>query len=131
MGNQWDTGGDDWLRRSLKACGNDVMRDIVGDSRRGDIHARASVIPTPKATSQQSETPADRSGWRDAPAIKPPEGVAIIDKLVDMQDKLDAAARARQFGLSHEQWAKLSEKDLKDRQAQKEKAAKDRKETPK
>jgi hypothetical protein len=107
------------------------MKDIVADSRRGDIHARASVIPQPKATSQQTAEPQNRSGWVDPPKIKPPEGVALVDALCDMQDKLDAAARARQMGLSYEEWQKLSEQDLKDRQAQKEKAAKDRKETPK
>jgi hypothetical protein len=40
---QWDS-GDDWLRRSLKACGNDVMADIVNDNR-GDRPTSGSMIP--------------------------------------------------------------------------------------
>jgi hypothetical protein len=101
----------------------DLVRQIAEDARRGDIHGRAGMIPQPKATSQQTETPADRSGWRDAPAIKPPEGVALVDKLVDMQDRLDAAARARQLGLSPEEWARLSEKDIANHKAQQAKKA--------
>jgi hypothetical protein len=113
---QFDS-GDDWLRRSLKACPNDVMRDIVNDARRGDIHARASVIP--QKTNQTTEPPRSQNGWVDPPKIRPPEGVALVDQLVDMQDKLDAAARARQLGLSHEEWARLSEKDTEARKEQK------------
>ena len=127
---QYDS-GDDWLRRSLKACPNDVMRDIVGDARRGDIHGRASIIPQPKAPAkgqQQSEEPQKpyTHGWVEPPKIKPPEGIEHVDRLVDMQDKLDAAQRARQLGLSHEEWARLSEADLKARKEQQEKKLKDK-----
>jgi hypothetical protein len=118
--SQWDS-GDDWVRRSRRVCNDDLIRQIVEDSRRGgDIHGRASAIPKQKA-SQQSEEPKNRSGWVDPPKIRPPEGVALIDELCSAQDKLDAAARARQLGLSHEEWARLSEKDLKDRKAAQEK----------
>ena len=131
MGNRWDS-GEDWATRSQGACPDDLMKQIVEDNRRGgDIHGRASVIPQPKATSQQTAEPQDRSGWRDPVPLRSPEGIELVDRLVDMQDKLDAAVRARQLGLSHEQWAKLSERDLKDRRERMEKAAKDRKETPK
>jgi hypothetical protein len=119
MGNsQWDTGGDDWVRRSRRVCDDKLMADIVGDAQRGDIHARAPVIP---AKTNQTDTPTDRSGWREATPIKPPDGVALVDELVDMQDKLDAAQRARQLGLSHEEWARLSEADIKARKAAQEK----------
>jgi hypothetical protein len=112
--------GDDWLRRSLKACPNDVMRDIVGDARRGDIHARAPVIP--QKTSQTAE-PQDRSGWRDPVPLRSPEGIEHVDRLVDQQDRIDATARARQLGLSHEEWARLSEKDIANHKAQQAKKA--------
>ena len=127
---RWDTGGADWAQRSQGACDNATMKAIIEDNRRGgDIHGRASAGPPPKAASQPE--PQNRTGWVDPPKIRPPEGIEQVDRLVDMQDKLDAAARARQLGLSHEQWAKLSERDLKDRRERMEKAAKDRKETPK
>jgi hypothetical protein len=129
---QFDS-GDSWVRRSLGACNNDLMRQIVEDNRRGgDIHGRASVIPQKaKAKEQSEEPPRSQNGWVDPPKIRPPEGVALVDKLVDQQDRRDAIARAHEMGLSYAEWQKLSEQDLKDRQAQKEKAAKDRKETPK
>jgi hypothetical protein len=121
---QWDSGEDDWVRRSRRVCDDQLMKDIVGDSRRGDIHARASVIP--QKTNQTAEPPRSENGWVDPPKIKPPEGVALVDKLVDMQDKLDAAARARQLGLSPEEWARLSEADLKARKEQQERKLKDK-----
>jgi hypothetical protein len=128
MGNQWDMERDDWIRRSRRVVDDQLMKDIVGDSQRGDIHGRASVIPPPKAKAQQSEEPQKpyTHGWVEPPKIKPPEGIEHVDRLVDMQDKLDAAARARQLGLSHEEWSRLSEADLKARKEQQEKKLKDK-----
>ena len=101
MGNsQWDS-GDDWTKRSREACPDDLMKQIVEDNRRGgDIHGRASVIPPPKASQQSEATP---------------------------QDRIDAAARARQLGLSPEEWARLSEADLKARKEQQAKKAEGKK----
>jgi hypothetical protein len=115
-GNDRWASGDAWLQRSQGACDNATMKAIIEDNRRGgDIHGRASVIPK---ASKQSEEPQDRSGWREATPIKPPEGVALVDKLVDAQDRLDAVARAHQMGLSYSEWQKLSEKDIEARKAQ-------------
>jgi hypothetical protein len=99
------------------------MKAIIEDNRRGgDIHGRASAGPPPKAASQPE--PQNRTGWVDPPKIRPPEGIEHVDRLVDMQDKLDAAARARQLGLSPQEWARLSEADLKARKEQQEKKQK-------
>src|SRR6516164_2458546 len=149
---QYDS-GDDWLRRSLKACPNDVMRDIVGDARRGDIHGRASIIPQPKAPAkgqQQSEEPQKpyTHGWVEPPKIKPPEGIDLIDSMVSAQDERDLLQRAKEMaaaqharkmmaeaelqrseeekqakamGLSHADWSRMSEADLKARKEQQEK----------
>ena len=115
-GNDRWASGDAWLQRSQGACDNATMKAIIEDNRRGgDIHGRASVIPK---ASKQSEEPQDRSGWREATPIKPPEGVALVDKLVDAQDRLDAVARAHQMGLSYSEWQKLSEKDIEARKEQ-------------
>jgi hypothetical protein len=129
MANQWDAERDDWIRRSRRVVDDQLMRDIVGDARRGDIHGRASMIPQPKATSQRSEEPQKpyTHGWVEPPKIKPPEGIEHVDRLVDMQDKIDAAARARQMGLSHEEWARLSEKDIANHKAQQAKKAEGKK----
>jgi hypothetical protein len=56
----------EWQRDLIKTCPDDLMKSIVEDSRRGDIHGRASVIPPPKATSQQ-EPPRSNNGWVDPP----------------------------------------------------------------
>jgi hypothetical protein len=128
---QWDQ-GDDWVRRSLKACPNDLMRSIVEDNR-GDVPTYSSPIAKPKG--QPSEEPQNRSGWRDAPQLRQPDGVALVDQLVDQQDLLDFAARAQELaaamGLSYGDWLRMMEQDLRDRKARKEKADKARKETPK
>jgi hypothetical protein len=131
-GNQWDTGGADWLTRSREACPDDLMKQIVADNR-GGPSTYSSPLPKPKATSQQSEAPQKpyTHGWVDPPKIRPPDGVSICDAMMDQQDRRDAIARAHEMGLSYAEWQKLSEQDLKDRQAQKEKADKARKETPK
>ena len=125
MGNsQWDS-GDDWTKRSREACPDDLMKQIVEDNRRGgDIHGRASVIPK---ASQQTAEPQDRSGWHDPVPLRSPEGIELVDRLVDQQDRIDAAARARQLGLSPEEWARLSEADLKARKEQQAKKAEGKK----
>jgi hypothetical protein len=109
------------------------MRSIVEDNR-GDVSTYSSPIAKPKA-SQPSEEPQDRSGWRDAPQLRQPDGVGLVDQLVDQQDLLDFAARARELaaasGLSYGDWLRMMEQDLRDRKARKEKADKARKETPK
>jgi hypothetical protein len=83
------------------------------------------------------------TGW-----VKPPQvdqwrapGIEHVDALVDAQDAVDKAERvrklaqtealrraeaelkARQLGLSHEEWARLSEKDIANHKAQQAKRA--------
>jgi hypothetical protein len=124
---RWDTGGADWAKRSLGACDNATMKAILEDNRRGgDIHARASAGPPPKATSQQSEEPQDRSGWRDAVPLRSPDGLQHVDRLIDAQDRRDAIARAHEMGLSYAEWQRLSEKDIAARREQQEKKLRDK-----
>jgi hypothetical protein len=59
--------------------------------------------------------------------LRSPEGIELVDRLVDQQDRIDAAARARQLGLSPEEWARLSEADLKARKEQQAKKAEGKK----
>jgi hypothetical protein len=141
---QWDS-GDDWLRRSLGACNNKLMADIVNDNR-GDRPTSGSMIPSAPSkvtpvgsgkvvTAGETEAPQDRSGWRDSLPLRQPDSVALVDQLVNQQDLLDFEARCREqaarMGISYPDWLRLMEKDLRDRRERKEKAAKDRKETPK
>jgi hypothetical protein len=135
-----------------------LVKSLVDDFRHGIPSSGGSMIPgqrpastvsvvgsgkvsspelSPKYRAYQPEEgpPADRSGWRDAQALKSPEGVALVDALCDQQDLQDLEARCRQeaarMGIGYGDWLKLMEKDLRDRRERKEKAGKDRKETPK
>jgi hypothetical protein len=63
---QWDQ-GDDWVRRSRRACPDDVLRSIVEDNLRGgDIHRPSSPIAPAKA---KSEEPQNKSGWVEPPKV--------------------------------------------------------------
>jgi hypothetical protein len=121
---QFDS-GDDWVRRSRRVADDALLKSIVEDNR-APMTPR-SMIPTAKG--QQSEEPPKpyTHGWVDAAPLPRPEGIEHVDALCDMQDKIDAAARARQMGLSHEEWARLSEKDIANHKAQQAKKAEGKK----
>jgi hypothetical protein len=128
---QYDS-GDDWLRRSLKACGNDVMADIVRDNA-GDFPRSGSMIPSKpsKVVPQGAGKVVDAgpsSGW-----VKPPQvdqwkapGIDIIDDMVAQQDRVDRAARIRELsGAEHSR--RLAEAAAEaEAKAQEPKAHKDR-----
>jgi hypothetical protein len=140
-----------WMRAAIGVCGTDLLRDIVNDNRPAKVAAPSTNVtvvgsgkvqdfdvgpkyrpyvppPTEEAPAERSE----RSGWQGQTELKPPPGVALVDELVFQQDVADLEARGRQeaaaMGISLRDWVKLQ---MRERQAQKEKAAKDRKETPK
>jgi hypothetical protein len=157
-----------WVRDLRNVADDALVKSLVEDFRHGIASSGGSMIPGQRPASTVTvvgsgkvstpdvgpayrayvappEEPADRSGWRDSPQLKPPEGVALVDQLVDHQDKLDliervkqlggtqalaraeAELKAQQQGLSHEEWSKLSEKDLADRKARQAKKAEDKK----
>ena len=142
-----------WIGDMRSVVDTKLMQDIVNDNRScpssggsmipnkvSVVGAGRTVDPTlgPKYRPYQEpppEEPADRSGWRDTPQLKPPEGVALVDQLVAQQDMLDFAARAQEqakaMGIPYADWLRLAEKDLRERRERKEKADKARKETPK
>jgi hypothetical protein len=140
----------EYVNDLIKACPNDLMKSIVEDNRSrpssgGSMLPKVSVVgagrvstpdigPAYRPYQEPAPEPADRSGWRDTPQLKPPDGVALVDQLVDQQDLLDFAARAQEqaaaMGIPYRDWLRLMEQDLRDRRARKEKADKARKETP-
>jgi hypothetical protein len=90
---QYDS-GDDWVRRSRRVCDNDLMRSIVEDNR-APMTPR-SQIPPAKA---EAEAPKPyKHGWTDPTPLPRPEGIDLIDGLVDAQDQIDRAARVRELG---------------------------------
>jgi hypothetical protein len=71
------------LRMTL-AAPTSVTQDIVRDNRHTS-HS-TSLIP-PKRS--QPEGPSKGSGWAEPQPLRPPEGIALVDKLCDAQDALD------------------------------------------
>jgi hypothetical protein len=147
-----------WVKDLRRTVDTDLMKQIVEDFRRGPPSSGGSMIPGQRSAStvtvvgsgkvqtpdvgpkyrpyqEPAAEPTDRSGWRDTPQLKPPEGVALVDQLVDQQDMLDFAARAQEqaaaMGIPYADRLRMMEQDLRDRRARKEKADKARKETPK
>jgi hypothetical protein len=72
-----------------RAVPDRLMRDIVRDSWKG-VARSTSVIP---------QQPVQKgTGWVDAPKLKPPPGVELIDRMCAAEDRQWRAERARQFG---------------------------------
>ena len=131
---QYDS-GDDWLRRSRRACPDSVLRDIINDNR-GDFPRSGSMIPSApsKVVPQGAGRVVDAgsassgTGW-----VKPPQvdqwkapGIDIIDDMVAQQDRLDRAARIRELaGTQHSQRLAEAAREA-EAKAQEPKAPKDR-----
>ena len=112
MGNQWDAERDDWLRRSRRACPDSVLRDIVNDNR-GDRPTSGSMIPNPPSkvvpvgagkVVDAGPATSGGTGWVKPPSIDQwkPDGLSIMDSMMDQQDRIDRAARIRELaGAEH------------------------------
>jgi len=119
----------EWQRDLAAAVPDKAVKDLVNDFRRG---------PPPAGEEVQRGT-----GWTEPPKVdqwKPP-GLEHMDRMMDAQDAIDRAARARelieataiqraqaelkaqQMGLNREDWANMSEKDIAERKAQQAKKA--------
>jgi hypothetical protein len=149
----------EWMRDLVNNVGDRAVRDLVEDFRSYNPHpaqgpsAKVSVQGAPtvktgdvgpqhRAYQGGEDDNADRSGWRDAPGIKPPPGVDIIDEMCAAEDRswrlqrakeLASAQHARalveaeKMGLTYAEWSRLSEKDIADRKARQAKKAEDKK----
>jgi hypothetical protein len=81
--------------RMIKAAGTDVVQSIVWDHiGRHDVNKPASMTAKPNAGSG----PVERgTGWAKEIPLRPPEGVALIDQMVEAQtakERLHAAVEA-------------------------------------
>lgn len=85
------TGLPEWQKEMARVVGDDLVREIVRDHRRGR--------PEPSSLAGSAK-PAHEPVYKGGPVerpLGPPPGVALCDALMDVQDKLDRAARAEQF----------------------------------
>jgi hypothetical protein len=79
------------LLAATNSDGTDVVRQIVADNRRS-VHQRSSIIPeTPRPHVQARPSTVQPLG--------PPPGIAVIDAMLDAEDRQWREERARQFGI--------------------------------
>jgi hypothetical protein len=89
----------EWQRDMIRAVDDKTIRAIVKD------HCRSAPAAPPAKVTVQGAVPVmggptpSKNGWVEAPSIKNwrPPGEAILDKIVDVQDRLDRAQRVREF----------------------------------
>ena len=80
-------GVEPWQLEMARAVGDADVRGIVNDFRRGPPE-RSSI-----AAERESKPRPGAVGV--AQPLGPPPGVGLIDKLMDLQDRIDRAERAR------------------------------------
>jgi hypothetical protein len=88
------SGLPEWQLEMSQAVGTQAIRGIVKDLYRGPAQ-RSSPIPEDRT---EREAPPKGDGWVEAKALAPPPGIALIDRIVDAQDRLDRAELERRLG---------------------------------
>jgi hypothetical protein len=84
-------GLEPWQLAAMRAVPVDLVRDLVADSRRGPSQP-SSMVTKPEAPAAPKG-----NGWAEPTPLGPPPGVALIDRMVDVQDGIDRAAREREL----------------------------------
>jgi hypothetical protein len=138
-----------WMRDAQRVADDKLVADIVNDFRSYNPAPRSPLNQPPQTVvpvgagkvvdGSDAPVASGGTGWADSPQIRDwrPPGLEHMDRMMDAQDAIDRAARARelieasaiqraeaeikaqQMGLSHEDWSKLSEADLKARKEEK------------
>ena len=75
------------IRDLINAVPDALMRDLRGDARKPNP---VTGGPNPQPTSQVQRG----SGWQQPRPLEPPPGIAIMDRMMDEQDKIDKAELA-------------------------------------
>jgi hypothetical protein len=82
-----------------KPVADAVVRDIVADGRRSEMHWLVPPVPVSLPDAERVVTAGAGAGWTNCPKVndwKPP-GLAIMDQLMDHQDALDRRERERKL----------------------------------
>jgi hypothetical protein len=91
----------EWQRDMARAVGDDVVRSIVEDFRSGPSSGgpAANVSVVGAGTVVTGNDGVAHGGWREPPSIDQwrAPGINLIDRIVDVQDAIDRAARAREL----------------------------------
>jgi hypothetical protein len=83
---------------------NAVLRDIVADNRHPVFPTQAGGTVKLQGAGEvitgndgAAHSPLPQRGWVDAPKIKPPPGIAVMDRMMDVEAELDLAERKERF----------------------------------
>jgi hypothetical protein len=74
------------IREMVNAVPDSLMRELSADARKPNP---VSVGPQPQAQAVRRG-----SGWQDQQPLEPPPGIAIMDRMMDAQDRIDQAELA-------------------------------------
>jgi hypothetical protein len=88
----------EWARDMIAVCGDDLMKAIVEDQRRG-VSPPSGL--TPQAPGGDKVVPVDtenRSGWRQSPPLAQPPGIDHVDRLCQQADLADRIEWIRKRG---------------------------------
>jgi hypothetical protein len=84
-----------------RAVGTDLIGAIVRDhvGRPSPVQPRGMLPEAPRDSNHASRPPVGTNGWIEPPSINDwrPPGLAVMDRMMDAQDALDRAERARLF----------------------------------
>jgi hypothetical protein len=79
-----------WQLEAARSVPSDLIRDIVADSR--NASGPSSIAASPSQAVGERGT-----GWAKDTPLAPPPGVAILDKIMDVQDAFDRREREKQL----------------------------------
>jgi hypothetical protein len=86
-----------WERDLAKAVPDRVIREIVSDNRSRSGPSSIAATASNKRTYEDGEPQERGTGWAKEVPIRPPDGVDLIDRLVDAQDAIDRREREKRF----------------------------------
>jgi len=84
-------GIEPWQLEMMNAVGDGLVRDLVNDFKHGPAQ-RSSLADDPGKPSRPRATAVPVA----SPLAAPP-GIGLVDKLVELQDRIDRADRAREL----------------------------------
>ena len=73
----------EWQQEMVDCVGDDLIQQIVRDNKKS-VSLPGAPAESPKG-----------SGWVEEVPLKPPPGVAVLDQLMDEQDRRDRAELER------------------------------------
>jgi hypothetical protein len=94
------TMGAGTIRDFAKTIPDDLARDLRADLARGSPLQQSPAQLTPDRGGGRVEIRG--TGWQTERKLEPPQGIALADRLVDMQDQIDRADLQRRLARSKE-----------------------------